>query len=104
MQQICRNCLFSKDVDKKLVGLSKRIAEIKTDKTILNKEKKDKLETEKLLDNKVVNVEDLATNESKFIGCENEDHLKDIAGSGEVSKLAIHKYYFSCPHFKEKKE
>lgn len=97
VQAICKNCKFAGEVEDELVQISARITQIKDDKTIVNKVKDETIANENLLHDKIFAIEGIGDG-SKFIKCVNEIHLNDVSGQ-EKYIGAMHKYYFTCPHF-----
>lgn len=97
VQALCKNCKFKGEVVEELVLISARIAQIKDDKTIVNKVKDETIANENLLHDKIFAIEGIGDG-SKFIKCVNVAHLNDVSGQEEYIG-ALHKYYSTCPHF-----
>ena len=109
MKAICWFCKFSKEVEQNLKDLAEEVQKVKK-KPILNVDKRkeiSELPGAEVL-KKSGNV-DLMTfkksipegkrGEVDYIKCNNQLHLEANALTSE--KFIVHKYYFTCPHFKE---
>jgi len=107
---ICRHCKSSENVEQTLKDLAKEIQKINK-KVILNVDKKEeisKLSGVSILE-KSLGVETMTFKEAvplekrgevDYMKCSNEEHLKDL-NLGSEKEFAVHKYYFTCPHYEE---
>ena len=102
----CRSCANAGKVEPELKVLAEKVAKIRLE-PILNVKKREKIEV--LKDSEVLmkgeGVDTMTfkptDGENPYIKCDCEEHLVDLK-LGPDKVFVIHKYYFTCPHFKEK--
>lgn len=110
MKPTCRHCKLSENVEQALKDLAKEIQKINK-KVILNVEKKEEISKlpgvsilekgsgiETMTFKEMVPLE--RRGEVDYIKCSNKEHLKDL-NLGLEKEFAVHKYYFTCPHYEE---
>jgi len=114
MKNICQFCKFSKSVEQNLKDLAREIQKIKK-KPILNVDKKKEISElsrasvlKEGLDVELMTFKDTVSEKKRgdvdYIKCSNSQHLIDLRTGTLLTaekKFIVHKYYFTCPHFKE---
>lgn len=110
MDQICKNCVFGRDLSLEMIDLS---ANARVDIAKVKAEAKGKVQRREFVEKTINKYPDLKKMHGGFsmtqkppdingiyVACSNEEQLKREKATKEE---IVHKYYFTCSSFKERK-